>query len=140
MNHTLHLSVTVRNVYVNDSIAPDYSQMILRTIIFHLSNIPFRCHVISNYFVGNSPFSIDFDRTVTTDPTPRRMYCINYLPLKILNSCYFINTISVYYGIHIFILFASLKVKKFFMIYGFKFRYILLDDLFHSCIKDPQHE
>ena len=33
-----------------------------------------------------------------------------------------------------------LKVKNVFMIHGFEFRYILLDDKLPSRIKEPQHE
>ena len=51
--------------------------MLLRTILFHISNIRFRCHVISNYFVGNSPFSVDFDWTVMNDTTSRSLDYIN---------------------------------------------------------------
>ena len=60
VNHTLHLSITFHHVCVNNSVAPDYSQMLPRTIFFHIINIHFRFHIISKYFVVNSLFSVNF--------------------------------------------------------------------------------
>ena len=114
--------------------------MLLHTILLHISNINSQCHVISNYFVGNSHFSIDFYRTVMTNPTLRSLDWINYLPHHILNSCYKFDLISLSSVVHIFILFKSLKVKIVFVIHGFEFRYIFPDEKFPSCIKYPQHE
>ena len=139
VNHTLHLCITVHHVCGNNYVAPDCSQMLLRNILFHISNIHFRCHVISNYFVGNSPFSIDFDQTIMTDPTSQRLVCINYITHQILNASYFVDRIFISSVGHIFILFTPLKFKKVFMVHGFEFRYILLDDKLPSCIKEPQH-
>ena len=59
-NHTLQLSITVHHVCGDNFVASDCSQILLRNILFHTRNINFLCHVISNYFVGNSPFSINF--------------------------------------------------------------------------------
>ena len=72
VNHTLHLSSTVHYVCGTDFVAPYCSQILL-----HIRNIHFWCHIISNYSLGNTPFFIDFDQTVTTDPTLRRLDCIN---------------------------------------------------------------
>ena len=140
VNHTLHLYTLVHHVWVNNYDAHDCSKIILHTIIFHIGNINFWCHVISHYFVGNSPFSIDFGRTVMTDTTSQRLYCINYLPRHLLNACYLIDCISLYSVGHIFTLFNLLKFKKVFVIYGFEFRYIILNDKFISYIKELQHE
>ena len=75
-----------------------------------------------------------------TDPTSRRLDCINYLLCQLSNDCSLINCIYISSIDHIFILFVSLKVKKVFMIRGFELSYILLDEKLPSCIKDPQHE
>ena len=139
VNHTLQVSITVQHVCGNNSVAPDWSEIILRTIFFHISNIHFWCHLILN-FVGNSPFSIDFDWNIMTDTTSRRLYCINYMPHQILIAFYLLDKIYISSVGHIFILFTPLEFKKLFMIHGFEFRYILLDDKFLSCIKEPQHE
>ena len=127
VNHKMHLSINVHRVWGNNFVAPHCSQMILHTFLFYISKIHFWCYVTSNYFVGNIPFSIDFDRTVMTYPTLRRLYCINYILHQILNSCYIIDLISLYSVGKIFILFVSLKLKKFFMIHGFEFRYTPLN-------------
>ena len=75
-----------------------------------------------------------------TDPTSRRMDCINYLPHQLYNANSLIDLVYFYSVGHIFILFTSLKAKKVFMIYGSKFRYTLMDEKLPSCIKYPQHE
>ena len=139
-NHTLHLSITVHRVCGNNSVAADQYQMLLRTIMFHIKNIHFQCHVILNYFVDNSPFSVYFDCTVMNDPTLLRLYCINYLPRHISNACCLVDRISLSSVSHIFIIFTPLKFNKVFMIHGFEFRYILLEEKFPSYIKYPHHE
>ena len=140
LNHTLHLSSNVHYLRGNNFVAPKFSQILLHTILFHISNIHFWCHIISNYSLGNTPFSIDFDQTVTTDPTSRRLDCINLLTHQLSNACSLIDQISFYSVGHNFTLFTSLKVKNVLMIHGFKFRYILMENKFPSCIKEPQNE
>ena len=75
-----------------------------------------------------------------TDTTLRRLDFISYLTHQILNACSLIDCISMSSVGKIFIIFTSLKLKKVFMIHGIEFSYILLDEKFPSCIKDPQHE
>ena len=140
VNHTLHLYITVHHVCGNNFVASDCSQILLRNILFHISNIHFWFHVISNYFVGNNPFPIDFYQTGRTDSTSRRMDCINSMPHQIFNAYSIIFWIYFSSVGHIFILFTSLKVKKVFINHGYKFRYIILYEKLPFCIKDPHHE
>ena len=71
VNHTLLLSITVHDVCDNIFFASYHSKKCCYVLsIFHISNMSFQHHVISNYFVGNCSFSIDFDRTDITDTTP----------------------------------------------------------------------
>ena len=137
VNYTLHFSITVHHVCGNNIVASDRSQMLLRTIIFHISNICFKFHVISNYSVGNSPFSIRIDYNVMTDPTSLRLDYINLLPHQISNACSITDRISLSSVSQILTFFTTLKFKKVFIIHGFKFSYIILDNKLTSCIKDP---
>ena len=75
-----------------------------------------------------------------TDLTSRRLDCIKYLPHNISNACSLIDPTYVSSVGHILTLFMLLKVKEVFVIHGFEFRYMFLDEKFPSCIKEPQHE
>ena len=139
VKHTLHVSITVQRVCGNNFITSSCFQMFLRTILLHIRKMDYQCYVISNYFVGNTPLSIIFYWTVLDDPTLWMLYCINYLPCQISNSCYLIDQVSLSSDGQKFILFVLLKVKKFFIIHDFEFRYIILDNKFPSCIKGTQN-
>ena len=135
VNHTLHLLITVPRICCNNFVASDHSKMILLNIVLHISNIDFWCHVISNYLVGNRPFYIDFDQTIMTYPTSQSLYCINYTTHQFLNACSLIDWVYISSFSYIFILFTSLKSNKVFMIHGFEFRYILLNNESTSSMK-----
>ena len=135
MNHTIYRSITVNHVCGNNSVAPDWSQIILRNILLHISNIHSWYSVILNYFLGNISFSVNFDHTIMTDPTSWRLYWTIYLHHRILNSCYIIDLISLSSIGKTFFLFTSFKLKNIFMVYGLESRYIFLDKKFTSCIK-----
>ena len=101
VNHTLHLSINVHHVCSNNTVALDCYQRILHTILYHICNIHFRCHVISNYFVDNSSLFINFDWIVMTDTSLLRFYFINHTPNQLLNSCSIIDMISLFSVGHI---------------------------------------